>query len=130
VEEYERATAETLEQNEKRVFKLYYPSESNLTPLQQEAFRSAYRHSIFRCMDLPESTLDRIMARAQRTGDRALEQAYYHECVDRGLFGLANEYRERHPEAKQAWETYEQARRHAESNDALLGRALLSNATP
>lgn len=127
VGEYERSTAETLEQNEQRIYKLSYPAD-NLTATQKEAFRASYRDSTLHCLNLPEADLERMMRRAQLTGDRALEQACYAESVDRGLFGVANAYRDRHPEAREAWETYSEARRWAESNEALLGRALLSAA--
>lgn len=129
VEKHETATAATLVNNEKRVFKLSYPA-TNVTETQKEAFRAGYRDASFRCADLQADALERLMGRAQRTGDRAMEQAIYHESIERGLFGVAEQYREKHPEAKQAWETYAQARRTSESNEALLGRALLSNANP
>jgi len=129
VAEHESATAAALENNEKRVFKLSYPA-ANLTETQKEAFRSGYRDASFRCADLQADALERLLVRAQRTGDRAMEQAIYHESIERGLFGVANLYREKHPEAQAAWETYEQGRRKAGSNEALLGRALLSKVSP
>ncbi len=129
VEKHESSTASILENNEKRVFKLSFPA-ATLTETQKEAFRSSYRDASFRCADLEGDTLGRFMARAQRTGDRALEQAIYHESIERGLFGVAEEYRKKHPEAKSAWETYEGGRRNAGSNEALLGRALLSKVSP
>jgi hypothetical protein len=129
VEKHETATAATLENNEKRVFKLSYPA-ANITETQKEAFRSSYRDASFRCVDLQADALERLMTRAQRTEDRAMEQAIYHESIERGVFGVANQYREKHPEAKAAWETYAQARRVSESNEALLGRALLSKVAP
>ncbi len=129
LDKHESSTASVLEQNEKRVFKLSFPA-ANLTETQKESFRLSYRDASFRCADLQADTLERFMTRAQRTGDRALEQAIYHESIERGLFGVAEEYRKKYPEAKQAWETYEQGRRQAGSNEALLGRALLSKANP
>ena len=129
LDKHESSTASVLEQNEKRVFKLSFPA-TNLTETQKESFRLSYRDAAFRCADLQADTLERFMARAQRTGDRALEQAVYHEAIERGLFGVANLYREKHPEAQAAWETYEQGRRKAGSNEALLGRALLSKVSP
>jgi len=129
VGEHESTVASTLENNEKRVFKLSFPA-TNLTETQKEAFRAGYRDASFRCADLEADTLERFLARAQRTGDRAWEQAIYHESIERGLFGVANLYREKHPEAQAAWETYEQGRRKAGSNEALLGRALLSKVSP
>ena len=129
VEKHESSTASVLEQNEKRVFKLSYPA-ANLTETQKESFRTSYRDASFRCADLEGDTLERLLGRAQRTGDRAMELAIYHESIERGLFGVAEQYREKHPDAKTAWETYEQGRRNASSNEALLGRALLSKVSP
>jgi len=129
VDKHESSTASILENNEKRVFKLSYPA-ANLTETQKEAFRTSYRDASFRCADLEGDTLERFLVRAQRTGDRDMEQAIYHESIERGLFGVADLYREKHPEARGAWETYEQGRRSAGSNEALLGRALLSKVSP
>jgi hypothetical protein len=128
VSEFERQSAEALTQSEQAVFKLAYPH--SLTSVEKAEFRQAYRDAAFRTLDLQPEQLERIMARAQRTGDRALELAAYHESVDRGLFSIAEEYRERNPDAKTAWERYAATRRAAQSNEALLGRALLSNANP
>jgi hypothetical protein len=82
VAEHERPAADALEYNEKRVFRLSYPAE-NLSATQKESFRAAYRDSPFRCLNLPEEDLERVMGRAQTTGGRALEQACYHEAVER-----------------------------------------------
>ncbi len=129
VDKHESSTVSVLENNEKRVFKLSYPA-ANLTETQKESFRLSYRDASFRCMDLATDALERMLTRAGRTGDRALAQAAYHEAVERGALSVAEQYREKHPEAREAWETYSSARRAAGSNEALLGRALLSNANP
>ncbi len=129
VDKHESSTVSVLENNEKRVFKLSYPA-ANLTETQKESFRLSYRDASFRCMDLAPDALERMLTRAQRTGDRAMEQAIYHESIERGLFGVADLYREKHPEARGAWETYEQGRRKAGSNEAVLRGALLSSANP
>jgi hypothetical protein len=129
VEKHESATASTLENNEKRVFRLSYPEDA-VSATQQEAYRSSYRAASFHCLNLPEADLERMMGRAEKIGDRILSQALYHEAVERGVFSVANQYREKHPKAREAWETYAQARRVSESNEALLGRALLSKVSP
>jgi hypothetical protein len=129
VAEHEHSVSEVLEQNEKRLFRLSYP-EDTVTPSQRQAFRDSYRDASFCCLNLPEADLDRILTRAMRTGDRALEHAGYHESIERGLFGVAGQYRERHPDAKAAWETYEKTRLSEESHGAALTKALLSSANP
>ena len=130
VAKHERSTAEALEQNERRVFGLTYPADSSVTTSQKEAFRASYREASFRCLNLPEEDLERVMRRAERTGDRALEQACYHEVVERGIFSVAKQYREKHKDAAEAWEKYSSGRRAADSHEALLGRALLSSGNP
>jgi small-conductance mechanosensitive channel len=129
VADYEAQTKETLEANERRVFSLNYP-QGTITDSQKERFRSEYRNATFHCLNLSAEDLDRMLARAQRTGDRALEQAVYHTAVEQGFFSVADAYRERYPEAREAWDIYVRGRVQAESNQVLLGRALLSSANP
>jgi hypothetical protein len=128
VQEHERQSEEALAEAEQSVFALSYPH--TLSSAEKAEFRSAYRDATFRCLELEPAALERVMARAQRVGDRALQLGVYHEAIERGLFSIAEEYRDRNPDAKTAWQRYEATRRQAESNEALLGRALLSSANP
>jgi len=118
-----------LESNERRLFKLSFP-ESTSTPSELQRFRNSYRDCTFKVLNLEEESLSRVMTRASRVGDGALEQACYHEAVERGLFSVAGEYRERHPDAAEAWATYEQTRLSEEAHASSLTRALLSTANP
>jgi hypothetical protein len=127
--EYEAATKEVLESNEKRLFRLSYP-ESVTAPAEIQRFKESYRDAAFKVLDLAEDSLSRVMTRAVRVGDTALEQAAAHEAIERGLFSVANEYRERHPDATEVWRTYEQTRLSEEAHGASLTRALLSTAKP
>jgi hypothetical protein len=129
ISEHEKATRDVLEANERKLFKLSYP-EGTLTPSQKQEFRASYRDASFRILDMPEDTLSRILTRAQRVGDTALETAVYHESIERGLFAIAEEYRSKHPDARDVWETYEKTRLSEEAHGASLTRALLSTANP
>jgi hypothetical protein len=68
-----------------------------------EWVRDSYRDASFRVLNLPEDDHSRILTRADRVGDRALAQAVYHESVERGIFSVCEEYRERCPDAKAVW---------------------------
>ena len=129
VDRHERDVACVLENNERRLFKLAFP-ESISTPSEMQQFRNSYRDASFKVLNLDEDTLGRVMTRASRVGDGALEQACYHEAVERGLFSVANEYRERHPDAAEVWRIYEQTRLSEDAHGATLTRALLSTSNP
>jgi hypothetical protein len=129
IDDYERYVASVLANNEKRLFALSYP-EGALTPSQKQAFKDSYRDASFRVLNLSEDDLSRIMARAVRVGDSALESACYHESIERGLFSVANDYRERHPDARDVWETYEKTRLSEDAHGATLTRALLQTSNP
>jgi hypothetical protein len=128
VEEHERSKAETLEENERRVFRLTFPRDA--TESRKESFRSAYRDATFRLLEVSDEALDRVMSRGLRTGDTALQQAAYHEAVERGAHSVAEEYRGRNPKAAEAWEAYTNARRASESHASILGSALLRTGGP
>jgi hypothetical protein len=127
--EHEKATSELLENNEKKLFKLQFP-ESAKTPSEIQQFRNSYRDCCFKVLNLDEESLSRVMTRAQRVGDSALEQSAYHEAIERGLFSVAGEYRERHPDARDVWETYQKTRLSEDAHGAALTRALLATADP
>jgi hypothetical protein len=124
IDEHDRAIAERLEHNEKRLFGHSYPKDA-LTESQREGFRTSYRQAALQLLGASEETVSRAMSRAFRTGDRALEQAAYHESIERGLSEVGDEYRERYPEAAEAWNVYVRDRRAAESREHILAGALL-----
>jgi hypothetical protein len=129
VDRHEAASKDVLANNEKRLFKIAYPT-SVSTPSEMKAFKGDYRDCTFKVLDMPEDTLSRVMSRASRVGDSALEQACYHEAIERGLFGVADEYRERHPDAKTTWVIYQKSRLSEEAHGATLTHALLASASP
>jgi hypothetical protein len=129
VAEHEQSVAEVLEANEKRLFRLEFPQDA-VSPSQKQAFRDSYRDASFRVLNLPEDDLSRILTRAERVGDRALESAVYHEAIERGVFSVCEEYREKHPDAKTAWEIYQQSWLSEEAHETALMGAVLNAANP
>ena len=124
IDGHEKAIAERLEQNEMRRFKLSYPKDA-LTESQKEGFRSSYRQAALQLLGVTEETVSRALSRAFRTGDAVLEQAAYHESIERGLSEVGDEYRERHPQAREVWATYVRDRRTTQSREHILAGALL-----
>jgi hypothetical protein len=129
IDGHEKAVADTLEANEKRLFKLSYP-ENAITDLDRERYRSSYRQAALSLLGADEETVSRAMSRAFRTGDAVLAQACYHESIERGLSEVGDEYRQRHPKAAEAWNIYVRDRRAAESRQHILASALLKKANP
>jgi hypothetical protein len=126
IDGHEKAIAERLEQNEKRLFSLSYPKDV-LTDSQKETFRASYRQATLQLLDASEEAVSRMMTRAFRTGDTVLAQAAYHESIERGLSEVGDEYRERYPDAREVWDVYIKDRRAAESREHILAGALLKS---
>ena len=93
-----------------------------VTPLEKEAARLSYRQATPATLDAPPERLE-LLDRAERVGDKILALAAYHEAVDRSL-GLADQYRQRHPDAAKKWQRYVSARTQRESVGGMLSRAL------
>jgi hypothetical protein len=129
VSSYESATKEALAESEQAVFRLSFPADA-ITDSQKEMYRASYRDCLLKCLNLSESELDTVMSIAERTGDHLLAQSAYHVSVQKGIFSVAEAYRSANPTAAQAWQKYTETRLGAESNEALLGRALLSTSNP
>lgn len=126
---HEEATKDLLASNEQRLFRLSFP-EGISTPSEIQQFRNSYRDASFTVLNLEEDTLSRVMTRAARVGDSALAQACYHEAIERGVFSVADEFRERHPDAKAAWEIYEKTRLSEAADGTTLTKALLATSNP
>jgi hypothetical protein len=129
VDAHEQTVAEQLEANERRLFGLAYPKDA-LTESQKEGFRTSYRQATLGLLGASEEIVARALARAHRTGDRALEQAAYHESIERGLSEVGDENRGRYPNAAEAWTTYVRDRRAAESRENIPAGALLKAQIP
>lgn len=124
IDDHDKAIAEQLERNEKRLFKLSYPKDT-LTDSQKETFRASYRQPAFHLLDASEEAVSRMMTRVLRTGDIVLQQAVYQESIERRLSEVGDAYRERYPKAAEAWATYVADRRAAVTRKNILAGALL-----
>jgi predicted amidohydrolase YtcJ len=55
--------------------------------------------------------LERMLDRAERTGDTQLACAVYHEALERGITSLTEPYMEHYPDAKERYRRYAAAQR-------------------
>jgi hypothetical protein len=106
--------------------------QAQIRALRRGAYDSVYSSIAF--SEDPEyvnEELDRLLTRAERTGDPELADAVYHVATERGVRGVADAYLERRPQAKRRWEEFVAASQEAsQSGDImhLLGRGLTERA--
>ncbi len=115
----EGGTAEKLARLEKSVFGLSYPVDV-VSGLDKERIRQSYRDASFRISGTKPEELERVLERAERTGDKQLAKAVYHEATERGIRHVADSYLKDRTEERKQWEEYTAARREAESVEKLL----------
>jgi leucyl aminopeptidase (aminopeptidase T) len=95
----------------------------SVSPHEKEIFRMSYRDAYDRTERVASSVearqrteaLKNLLERAARSGDTQQADAVYHLAVERGLFDVADAYRETRLKTKERWETYAAARHEAES---------------
>ena len=80
--------------------------------------------------EAPPEELERLLERAERTGDPELAAAVYHVATERGERSVADSYLERRPNEKRRWEEYVEAMRESQSLDRLLGRMVTEQLSP
>jgi hypothetical protein len=119
VRERREAQAQEEAQAERDVFSLRFP-DSVITERDRQAYRDSYRDAFFRVRNLEDGELEEVLDGAEYTGDTPLAQAVYHRSVRRGVFPVANRYRETHPNAKQRWERHVDARQATEDPTRML----------
>ena len=129
IDNHDKAVSDVLEQNERRLFSLTYPKDA-YTDGQKEAHRAAYRQAALQLFGASGETVSRAMSRAFRTGDSLLAQACYHESIERGLSEVGEEYRQRNPKSREAWNTYVRDRQATESRESALTSALIKSLGP
>jgi hypothetical protein len=129
IDNHDQSIADKLERNEKRLFELSYGSGA-VTDSQKETYRASYRQAALQLLGADEETISRAMSRAYRTGDKVLEQAAYHETIERGLSEIGDEYRARYSKAAADWDVYVRDRRAAESRDQVLYGSLMKMQDP
>jgi hypothetical protein len=138
VEANKREIAERLERTHRAVFRVPIPAIATDAEEAQihAAFRSAY-NDVYSSTASPESPeqaqeeLERILAQADRTGDKLLARAVYHRGIDLGVQGVVDAYLASRPAENRAWESYTAAHQEvSQSRDVghLIGRALTERA--
>jgi hypothetical protein len=69
--------------------------------------------------------LERLLERAERTGDPELAAAVYHVATELGERSVADSYLEKRPKERQRWEEYVEAMRETQSLGRLFGRMVM-----
>ena len=143
VEAEERQVQERAQKAEKALFQSSYPygaSEvevAQLRALRRGAYDAVYDRTApgFESGD-PEGVrhareeLERLLERAERTGDPELAAAVYHVATERGERGVADSYLETRPKERQRWEEYVEAMRESQSFDRLFDRMVTERLSP
>jgi hypothetical protein len=134
----ERERAERLERTHKAVFRI--PVSATATDAEEAqihaAFRAAYNdvYSSTASPERPEQAqeeLGRILAQADRTGDKLLARATYHRAIDLGAQGVVDAYLSSRPSENRAWESYTAAYQEVSQSrgiEGLLARGLTERA--
>jgi hypothetical protein len=143
VEAEERKVQERAERAEKALFQPSYPygaSEvemAQLRALRRSAYDGVYDRTapLFEPAD-PEGLrnareeLERLLERAERTGDLELAAAVYHVATERGERSVADAYLETRPKERRRWEEYVTAQTEAQSLGRLFERAFTEKLSP
>jgi hypothetical protein len=128
VAEEERKVQERVEKAERAVFEYDHPftasdvEKAQLRALQRDAYNSVYDSIYFLEPREADEELERLLVRAERTGDTELARAVYHHATERGERQVADAYLEKRPAEKRRWEEYVAARREANAANTLEGR--------
>ncbi len=131
IEDQEREIRERVDKAEREVFGFSYP----FTATDEEkagvrlAHRAAYNDVYYATLlsDSPQEAdeeLERLLQRAERTGDPELATAVYHVATEKGARRVADRYLESRPKEKQRWDKYVEARAEAENRERALGHAM------
>jgi hypothetical protein len=134
----EREIRERVQKAEKSLFETPYPyAASDMEMAQIRALRRGAYESVYNSIALvpdPEyvnEELDRLLTRAERTGDPELADAVYHVATEKGIRKVADAYLEKRPHAKRRWDEFVAAGQEAEQSrgvEGLLGRSLTERA--
>jgi DNA-nicking Smr family endonuclease len=103
----ERERAERVEKAEKALFETPYPyAASDVEQAQIRALRRGGYDGVYSSIAFSEDPeyaaeeLDRLLTRAERTGDPERADAVYHVATERGVRKVADAYLEKRPQAK------------------------------
>jgi len=134
----EREIAERLERTKRAVFRV--PISATATDAEEAqihaAFRGAYNdvYSATAASEGPEQAqqeLGRVLAQAERTGDKLLARAAYHRAIDLGAQGIVDAYLSTRPSEERTWNYYTEAHQEASqasSFEGILARGLTERA--
>jgi hypothetical protein len=114
----EAETQKEITDLEKEIFSIHYPLDAR-TGVEKEAIRLSYRNASFHISGMEAEDLERTLSRAERTGDRVLARAAYHEATERGVSRVVDAYHRARPEESRRFERYVSARTRAELPAAL-----------
>lgn len=123
IEKDQSGTSEKLARLEKGVFGISYPGDV-ATGVDKERIRQSYRDASFKVSGMKPEELERILERAERTQDKQLAKAVYHEATERGVRHVADSYLKDRTEERGRWEEYTATRLEAESVEKLLFGAM------
>jgi len=124
----QREIADRLERAEKELFAFRYPltasdtEKAQIRALRRRAYDDVYYSVAF--SESPQETdeeLERLLVRAERTGDPELADAVYHIATEKGARKVADAYLEKRPAEKRRWEEYAAARSEAERSRGFEG---------
>jgi hypothetical protein len=118
VRERERAAQKELKDLEGDIFAVQFPHDAR-TGVEKEAIRESYRSASFHVSGMEAEDLERVLSRAEKTGDKVLARAAYHEGTERGVTRVVDAYVRERPEEGRRWESYVEARTRAEFPAAL-----------
>lgn len=107
-------TEQRITELERSVFAVSYPADAT-KGVDKERIRQSYRDAAFRVSGMEGEELERVLERAERTGDGQLARAVYHEATEKGIRNVADSYLENRPEDRKRWEDYTAARLESES---------------
>jgi hypothetical protein len=109
----ERSRISRSQKAERALFETPYPyAASDVEQAQIRALRRGAYESVYNSIASnphPEHVneeLDRLLARAERTGDPELADAGYHVATERRVRRVADAYLEKRPQAKRRWEEF------------------------
>jgi hypothetical protein len=143
IEAEERQIQERAGRAEKALFQSSYPygasevEEAQLRALRRSAYDAVHDRTTpgFESGDpkgvrYAREELERLLQRAERTGDPELAAAVYHVATERGERSVADAYLETRPNEKRRWEEYVAAMTETQSLDRIFGRAITAKLSP
>ncbi len=131
IETQEREIRERVEKAERAVFALSYPftasdeEKAQIRAAHRAAYNDVYYSVAF--SESPQETdeeLERLLTRAERTGDPELARAVYHVATEKGSRKVADSYLSSRPAERKRWEEYAAARQEAEDTTRVIGQAM------